>query len=334
MTEQHPPPEAMGGEQAEFAEHAEHAEFAEFAEHAQFAEFAEHAEHAAHTEAEALTGDAADPEHARAQHEHAHHVHGLHLHGHADADGQQDLLWRKEMLHVIDQAAGRIQAAGRSRLHRQDKPEPRWPVSAAVIVAIVLQSVLPEKLIFRTYLQYVLLGLECALLLGLFAANPLRIEKRSKPIRAASIALIVLISAVNALSAVLLVHAILTNQLGPKDAAIRLLLAGAAIWGTNVIAFGLWYWEFDRGGPVSRLEGTSPHPDLLFSQMTAPELTPPGWGPHFVDYLYLSFTNATAFSPTDTLPLARWAKLTMLFQSALSLVLGALVIARAVNILP
>jgi uncharacterized membrane protein len=248
--------------------------------------------------------------------------------------GEQDLLWHKEMLHLVDQAAGRLQAAGRSRLHRQDKPEPRWPVSAAVIVAIVLQAVLPKQLIFRTDLQYVSLALECALLLGLFAANPLRIEKRSRPIRTASIALIVLVTAVNAASAVLLVHAIITNQLGPKDTAIRLLLAGAAIWGTNVIAFGLWYWEFDRGGPVSRLEGTSPYPDLLFSQMTSPELTPPGWGPQFVDYLYLSFTNATAFSPTDTLPLARWAKLTMLVQSGVSLVLGALVIARAVNILP
>jgi uncharacterized membrane protein len=101
-----------------------------------------------------------------------------------------------------------------------------------------------------------------------------------------------------------------------------------------VIAFALWYWEFDRGGPVSRLQGVREFPDLLFTQMSEPELTPPGWGPRFVDYLYFSFTNATAFSPTDVLPLARWAKLTMLVQSALSLVLGVLVIARAVNILP
>lgn len=332
MSEQHPSPEGMGGEEAEFAEHAEHAEHAEFAEFAEraefaeFAEFAEHAEHTAHAEAEAPTGETvAAPEQG-----HAHHAHGLHLHGHAEAD----VLWRKEMLHLIDQAATRLQAVGRSRLHRQDKPEPRWPVSAAVIVAIVLQVVLPHNLILRSDLHFILPTLEGALLLGLFAANPLRIEKRSKPIRTASIALIVLMTTANAASAVLLVRAIITDQLGPRDAAIRLLLAGAAIWGTNVIAFALWYWEFDRGGPVSRLEGTSPYPDLLFTQMTSPELTPSGWGPHFVDYLYLSFTNATAFSPTDTLPLARWAKLTMLVQSAVSLVLGALVIARAVGILP
>ncbi len=123
-----------------------------------------------------------------------------------------------------------------------------------------------------------------------------------------------------------------SQSLGPNPALV-LLLSGASIWATNVIAFALWYWEFDRGGPVSRLEGRSPYPDFMFPQMTAMELTPPGWGPRFIDYLYLSFTNATAFSPTDVMPLARWSKLTMLVQSAVSLALGALVIARAVNIL-
>jgi hypothetical protein len=243
-------------------------------------------------------------------------------------------LWRKELLKVVDQAAVRLQAAGRARLHRQGKAESRWPVTAAVIVAIVLQSILPAKLVLvvhRANLHLVLLGLEMALVIALSAANPWRIERRSRPIRAASITLIVLITAANAVSAGLLVRAILSGHaLTPTE----LLLAGAAIWGTNVIAFALWYWEFDRGGPVARLEGRAPFPDLLFVQMTTPELTPPGWGPQFVDYLYMSFTNATAFSPTDVMPLARWAKLTMLVQSGVSLALGALVIARAVNILP
>jgi uncharacterized membrane protein len=114
---------------------------------------------------------------------------------------------------------------------------------------------------------------------------------------------------------------------------VPLLTTGASVWLTNVIAFGLWYWEFDRGGPVVRAAGTMRHPDLMFPQMASPELAPPDWEPQFVDYLYLSFTNATAFSPTDVMPLARWAKLTMLVQSAVSLAIGALVIARAVNIL-
>jgi uncharacterized membrane protein len=246
------------------------------------------------------------------------------------------MVWRAEMLHLL-QAANRLQASSLSRLHRQDRPEPRWPVSAAVIVAIVLQSLLPKQLALRPiWLHYALFALEGALLIALFAANPIRIERMSRPIRTASIFLIFLISAANAASAVALVRAIVTNSLtlSAQHAAVDLFLSGAAIWGTNVIAFALWYWEFDRGGPVSRLQGLAKYPDLQWPQMIDPELALPGWGPQFVDYLYLAFTNATAFSPTDVMPLARWAKLTMMVQAAVSLVLGILVIARAVNILP
>jgi hypothetical protein len=100
-----------------------------------------------------------------------------------------------------------------------------------------------------------------------------------------------------------------------------------------VIAFGLWYWEFDRGGPVRRAEGTVQHPDLMFPQMVSPELAPSDWEPYFVDYLYMSFTNATAFSPTDVMPLRPWNKIAMMAQSTISLVLLGLVIARAVNVL-
>jgi uncharacterized membrane protein len=110
-------------------------------------------------------------------------------------------------------------------------------------------------------------------------------------------------------------------------------MTGAAIWLTNVIVFALWYWEFDRGGPVARALARKPLPDFQFVQMQSPELAHPDWEPAFMDYLYLSFTNATAFSPTDVLPLSRWAKATMLLQSAISLVTVALVIARAVNVL-
>jgi uncharacterized membrane protein len=353
------------GEQLEFAEHAEHAEFAEFAGHAERAEFAEYAEHAEHV---VRPGHEADAEHEHiaehliehlAEHEaaalvelgpeHAHeqHRHLPHLHGHHRAEGdpsekgvladQPDMAWRAEMMHLLH-AANRLQAAGMSKLHRQDRPEPRWPVSVAVILAIVFQRLLPNSLALHPlWIHYSIFGLELALIVILFAANPIRIERASTPIRTASIMLILVITAANAASAVFLVHEIVSNQLpanSPQNAAIALFLSGAAIWGTNVIAFALWYWEFDRGGPVSRLQGVREFPDLLFTQMSEPELTPPGWGPRFVDYLYFSFTNATAFSPTDVLPLARWAKLTMLVQSALSLVLGVLVIARAVNILP
>jgi uncharacterized membrane protein len=213
---------------------------------------------------------------------------------------------------------------------RPTRGEPRWPVSLSVVVAIVLQFLLPSHL--TTPLPRALLpALEAALLVGLSIANPVRIERRGPVVRAASIVLILLITIANAASAVLLIRSILNGQAG--NAAGILLATGASVWATNVIAFALWYWEFDRGGPVHRAMGTLRHPDLQFPQMTAPSLTSPDWEPQFVDYLYLSFTNATAFSPTDVMPLARWAKLTMLVQSSVSLAVGALVIARAVNIL-
>jgi uncharacterized membrane protein len=208
--------------------------------------------------------------------------------------------------------------------------ERRWPVTLSVIAAIVLQILLPPHLT-KPLPPAVLPGLEAALLVGLSIANPVRIERRSTAIRAASLFLILLMTIANAASAVLLIRAILESKAG--NTAGPLLATGASVWATNVIAFALWYWEFDRGGPVHRSLGTLRHPDLMFPQMANPELASADWEPQFVDYLYMSFTNATAFSPTDVMPLARWAKLTMAVQSAVSLAVGALVIARAVNIL-
>lgn len=212
---------------------------------------------------------------------------------------------------------------------RVTQGEARWPVSVAVLAAIAMQVTLPDHLAFHP--RWFLPGLEGLLLIGLFASDPRRIERRSTPLRVASMALIALISVANAGSAGRLVRALVRGT-QHQDAA-HLLTSGGAIWLTNVVVFSLWYWELDRGGPVARAHALHPHPDFLFAQMENPELAPPDWRPAFVDYFYLSFTNATAFSPTDVLPLSRWAKLTMLLQSAVSLVIVALVIARAVNIL-
>ena len=119
---------------------------------------------------------------------------------------------------------------------------------------------------------------------------------------------------------------------GNETSGSHLLLKGGTVWLTNVILFGLWFWLFDRGGPVARLEANQPPPDFQFPQMENPELAAPGWRPHFVDYMYVSFTNSIAFSPTDAMPLNRWAKLLMLFEAALSALVILLVAARAVNI--
>jgi uncharacterized membrane protein len=212
---------------------------------------------------------------------------------------------------------------------RVTQGEPRWPTSLAVLVTIALQVALPSHLSLAT--RWLLPTAEGLIALSLLSINPRRINRRSPAIRGAMIFLIGVASLANAFSAGALVKGIVDGTEG-KDPT-TLLLTGAAIWLTNVIVFSLWYWELDRLGPAARANAVVVHPDLLFPQMQSPELARPEWEPQFVDYLYLSFTNATAFSPTDVLPLSAWAKLTMMLQSCVSLVTVALVIARAVNIL-
>ena len=207
--------------------------------------------------------------------------------------------------------------------------ESTWPVRLAVIAATALQVALPNRYeIPPTWLLPTLGGL---LAVGLSVANPRRFTRHSPQLRVMSILLIAVITLANAGSAARLITALLQGR--THESATKLLLTGGAIWLTNVIVFGMWYWDLDRGGPAARAKVLKSYPDFLFPQMTAPELSPPDWQPQFFDYLYVSFTNAAAFSPTDTLPLARWAKLTMMLQSVVSLGTVVLVIARAVNIL-
>ncbi|MFB7631002.1 hypothetical protein ACFC0M_08640 [Streptomyces sp. NPDC056149] len=224
-----------------------------------------------------------------------------------------------------DEAGRRLRPAWR----RVTRGEPRWPSTLAVLVAVVLQWRLPARLAIHP--GWLLPGLETVLLLVLVAADPVRIERASRLYRWAGLALIALISAANGWSAVHLVIGLVRGTEGEDAAA--LLATGGAIWVTNVLAFALWYWEWDRGGPVARVHAVRRYPDFLFPQMVTPALAPEHWEPQFADYLYLSFTNATAFSPTDVMPLTRWAKLLMLLQSAVSLLTVVLVVARAVNIL-
>ena len=115
------------------------------------------------------------------------------------------------------------------------------------------------------------------------------------------------------------------------QSASSLLASGALIWLGNALVFSLTYWIFDTGGPWVRYQGTRPYPDFAFSQQMSPELAPPGWRPMYVDYMVLGLNTSAAFSPTDVMPMARWAKLAMSAQSLLSLTVVALVVARAVN---
>jgi uncharacterized membrane protein len=208
--------------------------------------------------------------------------------------------------------------------------EPRWPMATAVLAATILYVGMPHRgrvpgwWVFPV-VQLVLLGL-------LIAQDPGRIDRRSGSLHRLMIALLVVMTLGTVLGVVVLAYDILDAAEGVT--ATILLGRGAAIWVANVIIFSLWYWQLDRGGPTERAAAAPVRPSFAFPENATPELAPAGWRPAYPDYLYLAYTNATAFSPTDTLPVRRWAKLTMMVQSTLSLVIAILVIARAINVLP
>jgi uncharacterized membrane protein len=212
---------------------------------------------------------------------------------------------------------------------RATRGEPRWAATVGVLAVVGIQLALPARLGPRP--QWLLPTVELLLLAALVVISPHRIERRSRTYRSTAVALTALLTATNVIALGHLVDGLVHGTEG-KDAG-PLLVLGGSIWLANVIAFALWYWEYDRGGPVARAVGEHDVPDFLFVQMQSPELAPPHWEPAFLDYFYLAFTNATAFSPTDVMPVTRWAKMLMLVQSAVSLVTVVLVVARAVNIL-
>jgi uncharacterized membrane protein len=202
-------------------------------------------------------------------------------------------------------------------------------VSAAVALMILLQLGLPGDL--TPVGRWTLPAIEIVIAAALIVANPRRIVRASPLLRGLSLALIALASLANALAMVLLITDLVRGA--NADDAAPLLATGANIWITNVIIFALWYWELDRGGPAARAAGTDPRPDFLFPQMADTSGTYRDWEPEFTDYAYVSFTDATAFSPTDTMPMSRWVKLAMMLQASVSLITAAMVIARAVNVL-
>lgn len=231
-----------------------------------------------------------------------------------------------ELAQSVEREAARVVPAWQ----RATLSELRWPVGVVISGMISLQLLLPARLTLTG--RWLLPAIELALEAVLVISDPRRFTRRSPGMRLLGMLLIGTASLANGWSAARLVIGIVQGSEGNNAAA--LLVAAGNIWLTNVIIFGLWYWELDRGGPAARAMALHPRPDFLFPEMTAPELAGPDWHPLFVDYLYVAFTNATAFSPTDTLPFSRWSKLAMMLQSTISLATGVLVIARAVNILP
>jgi len=210
-------------------------------------------------------------------------------------------------------------------------PSPRrslWPARIAVASAIGLYLVLPERLIPGP--RFLVPALEGAMLLVLSTTRVHSSIEESAKRRALAIVLVGIVTVANLINLGLLVHVLIS---GHVNNGRELVFSAVAIWLTNVIVFALWYWQLDRGGPQARHHADHREPDFLFPQMNTPGAAPPTWAPSFVDYFYVSFTNATAFSPTDTMPLTIAAKTLMTAQSAASLLTIALVAARAVNIL-
>jgi hypothetical protein len=192
---------------------------------------------------------------------------------------------------------------------------------------IALQWLLPDRLTPGP--RWLLPTIEAVLLVVLHAADPGPVKRDMPALRMVALGLIGVVSLGTVYSVGMLVHDILTRHDAGTPA--QRLLVGGGIYLMNILTFAVWFWELDRGGPAARARGTDPYPDFLFAPMTSPDMAHQDWEPRFADYLYVAFTNATAFSPTDTLPMTRGAKSGMALQAAIALIIAALVVAQAIN---
>ncbi len=203
-----------------------------------------------------------------------------------------------------------------------------WPAQLTVLAAIGIQLLLPERLTAGP--SWLVPSLEGVLLVGLIVVTPNVVEDERTRRRRIALGLTAFVSAANIFSLGALTHFLLHHNVSDGR---RLIVAGVLIWVTNLLIFALWFWEMDRGGPGKRAMGHDGPPDFLFPQMSDDRIEPRDWRPKFIDYLYVSLTNNTAFSPTDTMPLTPMAKCVMGVQSVVSLLTIGLIVSRAVNIL-
>ena len=204
----------------------------------------------------------------------------------------------------------------------------RRPASIALIACVAAYLLLPNSLVIKP--KWLIPLLMLIALIPLFFAPRYRHPGEYRWIRPLTIGLIALINAANIASVAFLVH----NEFNHRVSDGRALFwSGILIWITNVIIFSLWYWEVDRGGPALRGTKEQHMPDFQFPQMENPKLAPQNWHPSYYDYAYVSFTNASAFSPTDAMPLTRLTKGLMTFQSGISMLTIVVVVGRAINIL-
>ena len=213
--------------------------------------------------------------------------------------------------------------------------ESRWPIALAV--SVVLGLILAIRIIEPVHVlaglaTWVLSVAAIVLVVTLIAADTGHVNRKTRWFRVAAITLTMTLLALALVDTVTLIVDLVRGSEVTASAG-PLLASGTATWLGNCLIFGLAYWQLDSGGPLARARAYREFPDFAFTQLINPDLAPPGWRPRYADYLALGFTTSTAFSPTDVMPLSVWAKLSMALQSLISLVIVALVISRAVNVL-
>jgi uncharacterized membrane protein len=230
--------------------------------------------------------------------------------------------------------AQRAAALGPTEVEAAGDPvigESRWPPAIALFCFLILNIAvrvwLPGGSPVRV--PWLVPSVEGALLVALVASDHSSVATRRHWLRPVCLALVTLLVAAALWATILLIHDLIKGS-ALTNSPTKLLASGGLTWLGNNIAFALLYWLMDSGGPIARARGARPR-DFAFTQQLSPELVPEGWRPVFLDYLHLGFTNATAFSPTDVMPLTHRAKYTMLVQSTVALALFGLIVARAVN---
>jgi uncharacterized membrane protein len=208
--------------------------------------------------------------------------------------------------------------------------ESRWPVVFAVLVVALLLTMMPDRLRVLPVWAPAVLGI--AIIVPMAAVMLTRAKERWLRIER----MVTLMFCVAAVSGTIVDVALLVAEMVRRSgevSGIQLLTSSVAMWVLNVLTFSLVYWQIDRGGPETRANQASPRPDWLFPQQGAPQDVPPDWRPRFVDYLYLGYSTATAFSTTDVMPLTSRAKMLMMLESTISLATIVAVMSRAINIL-
>jgi hypothetical protein len=211
------------------------------------------------------------------------------------------------------------------------RDESRWPPALAILFVLFLMTTLPGHVevmpVWVSYLAAVAVIVPMAAV-RLTGGNALWLGIERMMI-------ILLATAYVANTIAELADMIGVITLHPSgNNAFSLLSSSVAIWVANVLTFSLLYWQIDQGGPYARAHKSTQKPDWVFPQPAKPEDLPPDWRPLFLDYLYLGYNTATAFSPTDALPLTRRAKMLMMIESTISLLTMVIIVGRAINIIP